>query len=349
MAVYPVVIDAFPSATQVAGRQFANIDGTGLLMHQWMGNVGDAIEALEAVVGITGSTDTASLVNKVVNTVAGFPVVITSLSPNDVLHFDGTKWINAAPTGGSGIVYQGAWNSGTTYAFGDSVSGSNGTSYVSRVAGNVNNDPTTSPTQWQILAHSNTIVSGVGAPTSGVGSNGDFYIDTLNVALYGPKAAGAWPSGINLIGTSTGSKLSSLPQVTNPTGAEFLYCISSGVSSKILSADVAGLAQGGNVETLVANPTYTILATDAEKTVVLNAACAITIPATLPAGFVCAIASNTAGTVTIAAGAGVIQHSFNETSSSQTRTLAGRYAEASIAKTAENGAGNEFRLAGQFT
>jgi hypothetical protein len=46
------------------------------------------------------------------------------------------------------------------------------------------------------------ILSGSGAPTSGVGVNGDWYIDTTNEVLYGPKAAGAWPgSGINLGGS----------------------------------------------------------------------------------------------------------------------------------------------------
>jgi hypothetical protein len=35
--------------------------------------------------------------------------------------------------------------------------------------------------------------AGAGAPTSGVGNNGDWYIDTTNWRLYGPKASGAWP------------------------------------------------------------------------------------------------------------------------------------------------------------
>lgn len=44
----------------------------------------------------------------------------------------------------------------------------------------------------------NTVLNGTGAPTSGVGVNGDFYIDTSVYVLYGPKAAGAWPSGVPL-------------------------------------------------------------------------------------------------------------------------------------------------------
>lgn len=42
--------------------------------------------------------------------------------------------------------------------------------------------------------------SGAGAPDSGLGTDGDFYIDTTADALYGPKTAGAWGSSTSLIG-----------------------------------------------------------------------------------------------------------------------------------------------------
>jgi hypothetical protein len=38
-----------------------------------------------------------------------------------------------------------------------------------------------------------TFMSGVGAPTAGVGVDGAIYLDTASLRLYGPKAAGAWP------------------------------------------------------------------------------------------------------------------------------------------------------------
>ena len=46
----------------------------------------------------------------------------------------------------------------------------------------------------------NTILSGSGAPSSALGVNGDIYLDTAATRLYGPKAAGAWGSGVALIG-----------------------------------------------------------------------------------------------------------------------------------------------------
>ena len=46
----------------------------------------------------------------------------------------------------------------------------------------------------------NTILSGAGNPTAGTGTNGDFYINTATNTIFGPKAAGTWPSGVLLVG-----------------------------------------------------------------------------------------------------------------------------------------------------
>ncbi len=46
----------------------------------------------------------------------------------------------------------------------------------------------------------NTVLYGSGAPASGLGVNGNFYIDTVANYLYGPKAGGAWPAGVSLVG-----------------------------------------------------------------------------------------------------------------------------------------------------
>lgn len=51
----------------------------------------------------------------------------------------------------------------------------------------------------------NTVLNGSGAPSSGTGVNGDFYIDTTAESMYGPKAAGAWGSGTSLIGPAGAS------------------------------------------------------------------------------------------------------------------------------------------------
>ena len=44
------------------------------------------------------------------------------------------------------------------------------------------------------------VLSGAGAPASGLGNVGDIYIDTTNKSLYGPKTSGGWGSGTSLQG-----------------------------------------------------------------------------------------------------------------------------------------------------
>lgn len=44
----------------------------------------------------------------------------------------------------------------------------------------------------------NGILNGRGVPTSGLGQIGDFYFDTENLAIYGPKATSGWGSPANL-------------------------------------------------------------------------------------------------------------------------------------------------------
>jgi hypothetical protein len=45
-----------------------------------------------------------------------------------------------------------------------------------------------------------TVAYGTANPTSSTGVDGDFYINTTTHTLFGPKASGAWPTGISLVG-----------------------------------------------------------------------------------------------------------------------------------------------------
>lgn len=67
----------------------------------------------------------------------------------------------------------------------------------------------------------NTILNGVGAPKSTVGIDGDFYIDTKLMNMYGPKKNGAWPSPVSLKGTSgvDGKNGTTTVGTTGATGA----------------------------------------------------------------------------------------------------------------------------------
>ena len=48
----------------------------------------------------------------------------------------------------------------------------------------------------------NTILNGITAPVKTIGINGDFYIDTKNLNIYGPKKNNMWPAAISLRGTA---------------------------------------------------------------------------------------------------------------------------------------------------
>lgn len=59
-------------------------------------------------------------------------------------------------------------------------------------------------------ADGRTLLNGTAAPSSDLGSDGDFYINISTWELHGPKSAGAWPEGINL----TQPELQSSPDIT---------------------------------------------------------------------------------------------------------------------------------------
>jgi hypothetical protein len=64
----------------------------------------------------------------------------------------------------------------------------------------------------------NTILSGVGIPSKNVGINGDFYIDTKNANLYGPKTNGLWKltTSLRALPSKAGP---TVPGATGTTGA----------------------------------------------------------------------------------------------------------------------------------
>jgi hypothetical protein len=64
----------------------------------------------------------------------------------------------------------------------------------------------------------NTILSGVGVPSKTLGINGDFYIDTKNANLYGPKTNGVWKLTTSLRPLPT-KATATVPGATGTTGA----------------------------------------------------------------------------------------------------------------------------------
>ena len=77
----------------------------------------------------------------------------------------------------------------------------------------------------------NTILSGVGAPSNAVGIDGDFYIDTKNLNIYGPMMKKKWPKAVSLKGSdgsngtdgksgSDGKTITNASTVAGPVGVQ---------------------------------------------------------------------------------------------------------------------------------
>ena len=134
----------------------------------------------------------------------------------------------ASSTYAATMDYLGTWNSSTTYAIGKVVKHNGGIFYSlksTNAAPNRNFSPPSNLTWWeQVGTIGNTLHSGLQAPVPSVGYPGDYYIDTANNRLFGPKnAVTGWPAGaVDLVGPTgaTGATGATGPQgATGPVGA----------------------------------------------------------------------------------------------------------------------------------
>ena len=64
----------------------------------------------------------------------------------------------------------------------------------------------------------NTILNGTKAPIKSIGINGDFYIDTKNLNIYGPKKNDSWPAAISLRGIAGTDGKTGTPGVAGTDG-----------------------------------------------------------------------------------------------------------------------------------
>jgi hypothetical protein len=116
-------------------------------------------------------------------------------APDNLVGSDGDFYIDTAADEIYGPKASGSWpGTGTSLVGATGATGAAGATGATGAAG-------ATGATGAAGAAGNTVLSGTGAPSSGTGSNGDFYIDTTAEVIYGPKAAGAWPgSGTSLVG-----------------------------------------------------------------------------------------------------------------------------------------------------
>ncbi|RYY37090.1 MAG: hypothetical protein EOP46_04085 [Sphingobacteriaceae bacterium] len=64
----------------------------------------------------------------------------------------------------------------------------------------------------------NSVLNGTSDPVNGNGANGDFYLNTNTLKIFGPKAMGTWPTGVSIKGTDANKLLNGLGSPSNSTG-----------------------------------------------------------------------------------------------------------------------------------
>ena len=162
-----------------------------------------------------------------------------------------------------------------------------------------------------------TVLSGAVDPTT-EGVNGDFYINTATNKIFGPKAAGVWPAGVNLVGPTGATGPVGATGTTGPTGVTGATGPAgatgptgptgptglTGPTGPTGATGVGNIA-GFNTQT---GTTYTLVIGDLSDIVTLNNAAAITLtvpPSVFSANDQIHIVQYGAGQVTFAQGAGV--------------------------------------------
>lgn len=102
------------------------------------------------------------------------------------------------PVNTGGTVFRGQWGSGLTYYVGDVVKAGNGRTYKATIQNTNAQPPGASWTEVSVGdATSTAILSGDGAPSSSLGVDGQFYLDSGG-RLYGPKTGGSWGNGYRI-------------------------------------------------------------------------------------------------------------------------------------------------------
>jgi hypothetical protein len=124
--------------------------------------------------------------------------------PAATLGTNGDFYINTSGESIYGPKTTGVWGSGTSLIGPQGPAGAAGGMGTQGAAGPAG-------TNGVDGINGTAIWSGSGAPTSTLGTNGDFYIATNVQAIYGPKAAAGWGSGVSLKGTNG---------VAGPTGPQ---------------------------------------------------------------------------------------------------------------------------------
>ena len=114
----------------------------------------------------------------------GKTILSGTIAPSSGVGTDGDYYYNRTTTTFYGPKASGSWPTGIVLVGPTGATGATGSQGATGATG----------------SDGKTVRNGTVAPTSGIGVDGDFYINTATNILYGPKASGAWPTGVSLVG-----------------------------------------------------------------------------------------------------------------------------------------------------
>lgn len=128
-------------------------------------------------------------------------------APSGGTGVDGDFYINTSTYEIYGPKASGSWGSGTSLVGPTGATGSTGATGATGSAGTNGTD-------------GKTILNGTGAPSGGLGIDGDFYLNTANYDFYGPKASGSWGSPTSLVGPTGATGATGATGSTGAAGAD---------------------------------------------------------------------------------------------------------------------------------
>ncbi len=138
----------------------------------------------------------------------GNSVLNGTVNPNLAIGVDGDFYINTLTNEIFGPKSAGVWPQGISLVGPSGLAGAPGPQGPAGAMG----------PQGVIGANGTSVLNGNINPVAGIGMNGDFYINTTTNELFGPKANGAWPQGISLVGPSGANGLQGPAGPQGPQG-----------------------------------------------------------------------------------------------------------------------------------
>ena len=148
-----------------------------------------------------------------------------------------------------------------------------------------------------------TILFGTGAPSDGLGEDGDGYFDLAAGDIYAPKASGSWPAGVSLVGPKGDTGELAVGTVTTLAPGEDATVTNSGTSTDAvldfgIPAGAAASVSVGAVSALTPGSTPTVTNSGTSSAAVLDFGLVSGSAATIAVGTVTTLDPGESATVT---------------------------------------------------